>query len=59
MKQQMMAWTSAGVLDYIQIIYTSLQTDDYASTSSLGFLQVGCSSWRPTNSVKALKAIRR
>jgi len=26
-------------------IYTSLQTDNHASTSSLNFLQAGCSSW--------------
>jgi len=25
--------------------------------SSLNFLQAGCSSWRPTNCVKALKAL--
>ena len=31
--------------------------DNHASTSSLNFLQAGCSS-RPTNSVKALKAGR-
>jgi len=34
---------------------TSLQTDNYASTSLLSFLQAGCPSYRPTNSVKALK----
>jgi len=28
----------------------------YSNTSSLNFLQARCSSWRPTNSVKALKA---
>ena len=33
-----------------------LQTDNYASTSPLSFLQAGCPSCRPTNSVKALKA---
>ena len=44
-------------LDHTQIICTSLQTDNHASTSSLNLLQAGCSSWRPTNSVKALKAI--
>ena len=37
-------------------ICTSLQTDNHASTSLLGFLQAGCPSCRPTNSVKALKA---
>jgi len=37
-------------------VYTSLQTDNHASTSPLSFLQAGCPSCRPTNSVKALKA---
>jgi len=32
------------------------QTDNHASTSPLSFLQAGCPSCRPTNSVKALKA---
>ena len=35
---------------------TSLQTDNHVSTSSLRFLRAGCSSWHPTNRVKALKA---
>jgi len=34
----------------------SLQTDNHASTPPLSFLQAGCPSCRPTNSVKALKA---
>ena len=34
---------------------TSLQTDNYASTPPHSFLQAGCPSCRPTNSVKALK----
>jgi len=37
-------------------VSTSLQTDNHASTSPLSFLQAGCPSCRPTNSVKALKA---
>ena len=37
-------------------IYTSLQTNNHASTPPLSFLQAGCPSCRPTNSVKALKA---
>jgi len=37
-------------------VCTSLQTDNHASTPPLGFLQAGCPSCRPTNSVKALKA---
>ena len=42
-------------LDHMQVC-TSLQTDNHASTSPLSFLQAGCPSCRPTNSVKALKA---
>ena len=34
----------------------SLQTDNHASAPPLSFLQAGCPSCRPTNSVKALKA---
>ena len=34
----------------------SFQTDNHASTPPLKFLQAGCPSCRPTNSVKALKA---
>jgi len=44
-------------LDHTQVICTSIQTDNHASTLSVNFLQARCSSWRPTNSVKALKAI--
>jgi len=32
----------------------ALQTDSHASTPPLGFLQVGCPSCHPTNSVKAV-----
>jgi len=32
------------------------QTDNHTNTPSLNFLQAGCSSWHPTNSVEALKA---
>jgi len=42
-------------LGYMQVCI-SLQTDNHASTPPLGFLQAGCLSCRPTNSVKALKA---
>ena len=38
-------------------VCTSLQTDNHASTQQLSFLQAGCPSSRPTNSVKALKAV--
>ena len=37
-------------------VCTSLQTNNHASTPPLSFLQAGCPSCRPTNSVKALKA---
>jgi len=36
----------------------SLQRDNHTSTPPLSFLQAGCPSCRPTNSVKALKAQR-
>jgi len=38
-------------------VCTLLQTDNHASTPPLSFLQAGCPSCRPTNSVKALKAL--
>jgi len=41
-------------LDHMQVC-TSLQTDNHASSRPLSFLQAGCPSCRPTNSVKALK----
>ena len=37
-------------------VCTSLQTEHHASNPPLCFLQAGCPSCRPTNSVKALKA---
>jgi len=43
-------------LDHMQVC-TLLQTDNHASTPPLCFLQVGCPSCHPTNSVKALKAM--
>jgi len=42
-------------LGHMQVC-TSLQTDNHANTPPLSFLQAGCPSCRPTNSVKALKA---
>jgi len=42
-------------LGHMQVC-TSLQTDNHSSTPQLSFLQAGCPSCRPTNSVKALKA---
>jgi len=56
LQQDMMGW-QWHQLDHKQIICTSLQTDNHAITLSLNFLQAGCSSRRPTNNVKALKAI--
>jgi len=38
-------------------VCTLLQTDNHTSIPPLSFLQAGCPSCRPTNSVKALKAI--
>jgi len=38
-------------------VCTSLQTDNHAITSQLSFLQVDCPPCRPTNSIKALKAV--
>jgi len=37
--------------------YTSLQTDNHASTPPLSFLQAGCPSCCPTKSIKALQAL--
>ena len=42
-------------LGHVQVC-TSLRTDNHASTPSLSFLQAACTSCRPINSVKALKA---
>jgi len=59
LKQEMMGW-KWHQLDHMQIICTTLQTCNqtcnHASTPSLNFLRSRSSSWRPTNSVKALKA---
>ena len=40
-------------------VCTLLQTDNHASTPPLCFLQAGCPSCCPTNSVKALKALKK
>jgi len=42
-------------LGHMQVC-TSLQTDNHVGTPLLSFLQAGCPSCHPTNSVKALKA---
>jgi len=44
-------------LGHMQVC-TLLQTDKHANTSPLSFLQAGCPFCRPTNSVKALKALK-
>jgi len=44
-------------LGHMQVC-TSLQTYNHASTLPLNFLQTGCPSCRPTNSVKALKGLQ-
>jgi len=41
-------------LDHMQVC-TSLQTDNHASIPPLSYLQAGCPSCRPTNSVNALE----
>jgi len=43
-------------LGHMQVC-TSLQTDNHASNPPLSFLQAGCPSCRPTNSVKALEEL--
>jgi len=43
-------------LGHMQVC-TSLQTDNHTSNPPLSFLQAGCPSCRPANSVKALKAL--
>jgi len=54
LEQEMTEW-QWHQLDHMQIIYASQQTDNHASTSPLSFLQAGCPSYRPTNSVKAYR----
>jgi len=44
-------------LGHMQVC-TSLQRDNHASNPPLSFLQAGCPSCRPTNSVKALKGLQ-
>ena len=43
-------------LGHMQVC-TSLQTDNHASSPPLSFLQAGCPSCHPTNSVKALSGL--
>jgi len=56
LEQEMMGW-QWHQLDHTQIICTSFQTDNHACQYlSTHFLQAGCPSCHPNNSVKALKA---
>jgi len=54
MKQEMMVWQWHQLGHNMQIIFTLLQTDNHASTSSLNFYRPG--ALPDANSVKALKA---
>ena len=47
----------SGIEDH-SALTTSLQTDNHDSTPPLCFLQAGCPSYHPTNSVKALEGLR-
>jgi len=55
-KQEMIGWLPHQLND-TQIICTSFQRDNYASTPSLNFYGPGALSAKPTNSIKTLKAI--
>jgi len=56
LEQEMMAW-QWHQLDHMQIICTSLQTDNHVSTSPHSFYRPDAlPAAQPTNSVKALKA---
>jgi len=50
-KRWWVAVASAGIYASLHLI-----PDNHANIPPLSFLQAGCPSWRPTNSVKALKA---
>jgi len=47
----MMGWQQHQQ-EHMQIICSTFQTDNHASTSSLNYLRARCSSCRATNSVK-------
>jgi len=51
--RQKVAMASAGPY----AVCTSSQTDNHASNPLLGFLQAGCPSCHPTNSVNALEGV--
>ena len=48
---------SGSGISWAMQVCTALQTDNHASTPPLSFLQAGCPSCCPTNSVKALKLL--
>ena len=54
LKQEIVSW-QWHQLGRMQVCI-SVQTDNLARTPPLSFLQAGCTSGHPTNSVKALKA---
>jgi len=54
-EQEKWQWHQLGHMQ----VCTSFQTDNHTSTPPFSFLQAGCPSCRPTNSVKALKALSR
>jgi len=56
LEQEMIGW-QWHQLDHMQIIYTTLHTDNHTVYLTTQFLQAGCPSCSPTNSVKALKAL--
>ena len=49
--------SGSGIMGHMQFC-TLPQRDNHASISVLRFLQAGCPSCHPTNSVKALKALK-
>ena len=55
LEQEMIRWQCLQ-LDHMQIICTSLQTDNHTSNSPFSFLQAGCPSRRSTNMRQASKA---
>jgi len=57
LEQEMMEWQRHH-LDHMEVICTSLQTDNHASTQTLTFYRAtGRMPFLPPNSVKALKAV--
>jgi len=58
MKQEMMGWQWHQP-DFMQIICTSLQTDNHASTSSIKLVTGRTLFLMPNQQCQALKAIRR